>query len=113
MPYPSQTWNREHRCEARTLHSTDRKSACTPEEALKKIDEGYVLGYHKAAKIAEIKLWAEMYGVSDLPDELARSLFITPFPSLQEALDHALDVKGNDAKVLFLLDGTMTVPISD
>ncbi|GAI42828.1 unnamed protein product, partial [marine sediment metagenome] len=85
----------------------------TPEEALKKIDEGYVLGYHKAAKIAEIKLWAEMYGVSDLPDELARSLFITPFPSLQEALDHALDVKGNDAKVLFLLDGTMTVPISD
>lgn len=85
----------------------------TPEEALKKIDERYVLGYHKAAKIAEIKLWAEMYGVFDLPDGLARSLFVTPFPSLQEALDHALDVKGNDAKVLFLLDGTMTVPISD
>jgi len=87
-------------------------SCNTPEEALKKIDEGYVLGYHKAAKIAEIKLWAEMYGVSDLPDELARNLFITPFLSLQEALDHALDAKGNDAKVLFLLDGTMTVPVS-
>jgi len=85
----------------------------TPEEALRKIDKEYVLGYHKAAKIAEIKLWAEMYGVFDLPDELARGLFITPFPSLQEALDHALDVKGKDAKVLFLLDGTMTVPISD
>lgn len=88
-------------------------SCNTPEEALKRIGEGYVLGYHKAAKIAEIKLWAEMYGVSALPDELARGLFITPFSSPQEALDHALDVKGNDAKVLFLLDGTMTVPIAD
>jgi len=86
-------------------------SCSTPEEALKKIDEGYVLGYHKAAKIAEMRLWAEIYGVSDLPDQLARGLFITPFPSLQEALDYALAAKGNDAKVLFLLDGTMTVPI--
>ncbi|MFC1930796.1 nickel-dependent lactate racemase [Chloroflexota bacterium] len=88
--------------------------ACnTPEEAFKKINEGYVLGYHKAAKIAEISTWAEMYGVTELPDELLRSIFFTPFSSLQEALDHALSKKGGNAKVLFLLDGTMTVPILD
>ena len=86
-------------------------SSCTkPEEALRKIDKSYVLGYHKAAKLAEIALWSEMYSVTDLPDELLRSVFITPFPSLQEALDHALRIKKKDAKVLFLLDGTMTVP---
>ncbi|MFC1903886.1 general glycosylation pathway protein, partial [Chloroflexota bacterium] len=65
------------------------------------------------AKIAEISTWAEMYGVTELPDELLRSIFFTPFSSLQEALDHALSKKGGNAKVLFLLDGTMTVPILD
>jgi len=86
-------------------------SSCTkPEEALRKIDGVYVLGYHKAAKLAEIALWSEMYSVTDLPDELLRSVFITPFSSLQEALDHALRIKNKDTKVLFLLDGTMTVP---
>ncbi len=85
-------------------------SCAKPEEVLRKIDEAYALGYHKAAKLAETALWSEMYGVTDLPDELLRRVFITPFSSLQEALDHALRIKGKDAKVLFLLDGTMTVP---
>ncbi|MFC2016348.1 nickel-dependent lactate racemase [Chloroflexota bacterium] len=87
-------------------------SACdTPGEVLKKIDEGYVLGYHKAAKMAEMRLWAEMYAVTDLQDEqLVKSLHITPFSSLQEALNHALSVKGEDTEVLFLLDGGMIVP---
>jgi len=87
---------------------------CTaPEEAFKKIEEGYVLGYHKAAKIAETRLRAEIYGVTELPDEIIKSIFITPFPSLQNALDHALKVIGEDARVLFLLDGGMTVPMLD
>jgi len=85
-------------------------SCPAPGEVSKKIEEGYKLGYHKAAKIAELRQWADIYGVTSLPDQLLRSALITPFPSLQEALDQALYAKGNDAKVLFLLDGTMTVP---
>ena len=90
-------------------------SACaTPAECLKRISEGYVLGYHKAAKMAEIGLWAKMYGVTDLPDELISSVFITPFHSLQEALDKAFEtVNKSDARVLFFLDGGMTVPLLD
>ena len=90
-------------------------SACaTPAKCLKRISEGYVLGYHKAAKMAEIGLWAKMYGVTDLPDELISSLFMTPFHSLQEALDKALEtVNKSDARVLFFLDGGMTVPLLD
>ncbi|MFC1957563.1 nickel-dependent lactate racemase [Chloroflexota bacterium] len=85
-------------------------SCSTPAEVFKRIREGYVLGYHKAAKLAEINLWAEMYGVTDLPDAILKSIYIKPFHSLQDALDGALKKKGRDAKVLFLLDGSLTVP---
>ncbi|MFC1936924.1 nickel-dependent lactate racemase [Chloroflexota bacterium] len=81
-----------------------------PEDALVKIKEGYVLGYHKAVKMAEILLWAEIYGVTDLPDEVLKGVFITPFSSLQEALNDALRKTGPDAKVLFMLDGSMIIP---
>jgi nickel-dependent lactate racemase len=88
-------------------------SSCnTPAEALEKISKGYVLGYHKAARMAEINLWADIYGVTDLPDEIIKSVFITPFHTLQHAIDHALEATGNkDAKVLFFLDSGMTVPM--
>ncbi len=89
-------------------------ASATPAECLKKISEGYVLGYHKAAKMAEIALWAKMYGVTDIPNELISSIFMTPFHSLQEALDQAFEtVNKNDAKVLFFLDGGMTMPLLD
>jgi len=89
-------------------------SSCdTPEEVFQRIEEGYVLGYHKAAKMVETRLRAEIYGITDLPDELLGKALITPFPSLQEALDHALAAKGKNARVLFLLDGSMTVPLLD
>jgi len=104
------------KCRCGTGDDTFIKLLCgcaTPEEALKKIKEGYILGYHKAAKIAEILLWAEMYGVTDLPDDVLKGVFITPFTSLQEALDDALRRKGRDAKVLFLLDGSIVVPTLD
>ena len=85
-------------------------SCSTPAEVFQRIREGYILGYHKAAKLAEINLWAEMYGVTDIPDETLNSINIKPFHSLQDALDEALKKKGKNAKVLFLLDGSLTVP---
>lgn len=86
-------------------------SCSTPKEVLETIDKGYKLGYHKAAKMAEIGLWAEMWGVTDIePDTLAK-LFIRPFASLQEALDAAIKQKGDKADILFLMDGSLTVPM--
>ncbi len=103
-------------CRAGTGDNTFIKllSSChNPGEVFERIKEGYVLGYHKAAKLAEINLWAEMYGVTDLPDEILKPIFIRPFHSLQNALDEALKKKGRDARVLFLLDGSLTVPTLD
>lgn len=89
----------------------DLMASCkTPKETLDKIDKGYKLGYHKAAKLAEIGLWAEMWGVSDLPDEDMEKVFIKPFHSIQEAIDKAIQKKGEAATVLFLMDGGITVP---
>jgi lactate racemase len=85
-------------------------SCDTPKAALEKIEQGYVLGYHKAAKMAEIGLWAQMWAVTDVPPEQIAPLFITPFSDLQTALDQALAQKGPGASVLFLMDGGLTVP---
>ncbi|MGQ9655488.1 MAG: nickel-dependent lactate racemase [Thermodesulfobacteriota bacterium] len=85
--------------------------AKTPKEALEKIDQGYLLGYHKAAKMAEIALWAEMWAVTDLPESDIRSVFMRPFADLQGAVDAALETKGRGAEILFLMDGSITVPM--
>lgn len=86
-------------------------SCDTPKEVLETIEKGYKLGYHKAAKMAEIGLWAEMWGVTDIEPDTLEKLFIKPFASLQEALDKAIEQKGQDAEVLFLMDGSLTVPM--
>jgi nickel-dependent lactate racemase len=85
-------------------------SASSPKDALDRIEQKFVLGWHKAAKMAEIGLWAQTWGVTDLDPELLKSIFIRPFSSLQEALDAALSEKGENAKVLVLLDGSLTIP---
>jgi nickel-dependent lactate racemase len=86
-------------------------SAGSAEEIMDRIAEGYVLGYHKAAKIAEINLWAEIWAKTDLPPETIESVHMHPVDDLQEAVDNALVLKGTEAKVLVLADGSITVPI--
>lgn len=86
-------------------------SSCeTPASVLQRIAKDYTLGYHKAAKMAEIFENASVYAVTELDDELLKSIFITPSHSLQETLDEAFRHHGETAKVLFLLDGCITVP---
>ncbi len=87
-------------------------SACnTAKEVLDTIEQKYVLGYHKAAKMAEIGVWADMWAVSELPDDVVKNVHMTPFASVQEAIDEALKLKGPDAKMLFFMDGSITVPM--
>lgn len=86
-------------------------SADSPDGALKKIEEGYKLGYHKAAKMAEVGQWAQTWAVTDLEPGLLEKIFIRTCDSLQKAVDDALSEKGETARVLFLLDGGLTVPL--
>lgn len=85
-------------------------SASTPKDALDKIAHGYKLGYHKAAKMAEIGLKCRMYAVTRLDPEVTRKAHMTPMPTIQEAVDNALRELGPDAKVTFIMDAVITVP---
>ena len=80
-----------------------------PQDALDRIKGKYVLGYHKAAKIAEIARWATIWAVTSLDSDLMRSIFIRPFRMIQSALDAAVKEKGRE-KILFMMAASMTVP---
>ena len=59
--------------------------------------------------MAEIMCQAEVWAVTDLPTGVLEGMNVTPFPSLQEAVDRLLSKKPN-AEILVLLDGSVTVP---
>jgi len=85
-------------------------SASTPKEALEKIEQGYKLGYHKAAKMAEIGLRCKMMAVTQLDPETLRKAHLTPAPTVQEAVDKAICELGKGSKVTFIMDAVITVP---
>ena len=100
------------RCRSGVGHDTFVKllaSARDPQDALDKIESQYVLGYHKAAKMAEIARWAQMWAVTSIDPGVMRSVFIRPFNSIQVALDEAVRIKGRE-KILFMMAASMTVP---
>jgi nickel-dependent lactate racemase len=86
-------------------------SSDSPKGTLDYIEKEYRVGYHKAAKLAEIALWAEMWAVTDLDDEILKSVFMKPYNDLQQAINEAIAKKGPNAKIIFMMDGSITVPM--
>ncbi|HHE37161.1 MAG TPA: nickel-dependent lactate racemase [Candidatus Cloacimonetes bacterium] len=84
-------------------------SARNPDDVFDKISKGYKLGYHKAAKLAEIMKWASLWAYTKLDPKLLENIFIKGYWNLQKAIDRALEIKGNE-KIMFLMDASMTVP---
>ncbi|MBC8313190.1 MAG: nickel-dependent lactate racemase [Candidatus Cloacimonetes bacterium] len=87
-------------------------SSCdTPEDVVSEIKSNYVLGYHKAGKMAEVNLRAKVWAVTELNQEILKKIFIKPYKSIQKAVDDAIKVKGNDSKMIVLLDGSVIIPM--
>jgi len=86
-------------------------SCATPQETIAKLEQGYKLGWHKAGKMAEVAARGEMWGVTDLDDETLKKAFIKPYKNLQQAFDDALEAKGEDARVLVMMNGSMSIPM--
>ena len=84
-------------------------AARNPDEVFDKIEKGYKLGYHKAAKMAEIMKWASLWAYTNLKPELLNRIFIKGYTNLQEAVEATLKSKGNE-KILFMMDASLTVP---
>jgi nickel-dependent lactate racemase len=81
-----------------------------PEKVLEAVRKRYRLGYHKAAKIAELALKAEIWAVTGLEGSVLEKAFMKPYRNVQKALDEALKVKGRNARVLVIPDAGLTVP---
>jgi len=89
------------------------KSVKNPREMIERIRKDFQLGGHKAAAIAMVLEYAEIFLVSELDDELVRSIFLTPFKSAQEALDAAFRKLGQHASVLIMPYGGSTLPVAN
>jgi nickel-dependent lactate racemase len=77
-----------------------------------KIGQGYKLGYHKAAKLAQLQAKTKLLAVTNLQPDILSAISIEPYSELQNAFDDATRLKGKDARVLVVLDGCLTVPVS-
>ncbi|MDN5309313.1 MAG: lactate racemase [Methanolobus sp.] len=89
-------------------------SANTCEEVMCKIDEGYKLGYHKAAKMAQIGVYAEMWAVSELDETTVRKAKLQPCMDIQGTFDRAVAKIRNQGKepyAVILPQGSLTVPL--
>jgi nickel-dependent lactate racemase len=84
-------------------------SSDDPNKVLENLRAEYKLGYHKAAKMAEIATWASIWAVTGLDPEILSKANIRPYPTVDAAMKDAF--KDNPkARVIVLMDGSVTIP---
>ena len=83
----------------------------SPLELMEELKNNFILGRHKASRIANINLNSEIYLVSNLADKIKKNLFIKSFNSLEEAFSEAIKVQGENVKVLVMPYGSSTLPV--
>lgn len=81
-----------------------------PEKMVQALYHHFVLGAHKAAAIALVQERAEIYLVSDLPDEIVNQTFLKPFHTLAEAYAAAQEKYGHKGTVIAMPYGGSTLP---
>ncbi len=86
------------------------EAATCPKDLIDRVQANFKLGGHKAAAIAMVLENADVYLVSEMPEELTRKCFLTPFASAQQALDAAFAKLGSAATVLAMPYGGSTLP---
>lgn len=82
----------------------------SPAAMIRRIGHDFQLGGHKAAAIAMTLEKADIYLVSEMDPDFVRSLFLTPMPDAQTALDAAQNKLGANATVLAMPYGGSTLP---
>lgn len=87
------------------------KESSSLEEIEARTKNDFVLGGHKCSFIASAVRKARIFMVSKMRPEDVKALFFTPFGSLQEAVDASIAEKGDNAGVLVMPWGSLTVPV--
>jgi len=84
--------------------------AASPGDIEERARREFLLGGHKAAFVARAVKKARIFWVSDMEPEKVRKLFFEPYGSLQEAVDSALRIKGDEAGIVIMPRAGLTVP---
>jgi nickel-dependent lactate racemase len=88
--------------------------ADSPKKIFEILDEEYKLGYHKAAKMAQIGIRAEMWAVTDLDYDIVKKAMLKPYSDIQTAVDDAVNKiksKGKEPRIIVMPFGSLTIPI--
>jgi nickel-dependent lactate racemase len=88
--------------------------ADTAKKILDILGDEYKLGYHKAAKMAQIGIRAEMWAVTDLDDAIVKKAMLKPYSNIQTAVDDAVKLirsKGKKPRAVVMPFGSLTVPL--
>jgi nickel-dependent lactate racemase len=83
----------------------------SPQGLIEELKNNFVLGRHKASRVAKIHLDSEIYLVSKLDDKIKNNLFVKNYNSLEKAFLDAIEAKGINSKVLVMPFGISTLPI--
>lgn len=86
-------------------------SAPTSRSMIRRIEKEFVLGGHKAAAIGMVLEDARIDLVSEMDPAFVKRIFLTPQPSVQEALDQAMKRYGANASVIAMPFGGSTLPV--
>jgi nickel-dependent lactate racemase len=78
------------------------------------LGDEYKLGYHKAAKMAQIGIKNEIWAVTDLDDKIVRKSLMEPYKNIQTALNEAIKkikTRGDKPSIVVMPFGSLTVPL--
>ncbi len=79
------------------------------------LGDEYKLGYHKAAKMAQIGIKNEIWAVTDLEDKIVKKALMKPYNNIQIALDEAIKkikTRGDKPRIIVMPFGSLTVPLT-
>ena len=94
--------------EFRTLHA----SVGSPKEVLQKIKRLEPIGVQWENQIlARTQLKNDIYLVSGLEDSVVKDMMITPIRAIEEGLEKAFRVLGNDAEIAVIPEGPLVLPL--
>lgn len=80
------------------------------EEAVLNAGLSYRLGDHNAINLASLRRFCEIWSITRIPSSILERTGIRQFDSLQCALEKAIENRGKNTKILFMMDGSLTVP---
>jgi len=83
-------------------------------KVLEILGDEYKLGYHKAAKMAQIGIKNEIWAVTDLDDKIVRKSIMEPYKDIQTALNEAIKkikTRGDKPSIVVMPFGSLTVPL--